>query len=169
MIGRIMIRQHNERGAVLITGLMILLILTLIGLAAMQTTTLQQKMAGNLGNRSMAFHASEAALRDGEAIVQTASLASFDGLTPGLYSLTSPADIGALDWDASDSIAYTGSLGDLASAPRYIVEDLGPLQTESDSFIAGAPVPEDNMFRVTARGVGGAPGAVAILQSTYLR
>jgi type IV pilus assembly protein PilX len=51
---------------VLITSLVLLLALTLLGLAAMQNTALEERMAGNLRSESLAFQSAEAALREGE-------------------------------------------------------------------------------------------------------
>jgi type IV pilus assembly protein PilX len=56
----------NERGMVLVTSLALLLILTLLGISAMQTTTLEERMSGNISDRNIAFQAAEAALRDAE-------------------------------------------------------------------------------------------------------
>ncbi|BCR04651.1 hypothetical protein DESUT3_17200 [Desulfuromonas versatilis] len=156
----------DQRGAVLVTGLVLMLVLTLLGLAAMQSTTLQEKMAGNLSNRNVAFQAAEAALREGETFLGGATLPAFDG-NGGLYQ---PAvNVFGLGWDAADSRPYSGVLGGVAAQPRYIVEELGPLESSSMSLTAGTAVSEDTLYRVTARGVGGAGAAEVILQSTYLR
>ncbi|MDX2479353.1 MAG: PilX N-terminal domain-containing pilus assembly protein, partial [Desulfuromusa sp.] len=56
----------NERGAVLITGLMILVILSLLGISTMQTSTLEEKMTNNMSQRQLAFQATEAGLREAE-------------------------------------------------------------------------------------------------------
>ncbi|SER12540.1 type IV pilus assembly protein PilX [Amphritea atlantica] len=63
---RLMMPKNREQGAVLIIALIFVLILTLIGVSSMQGTTLQEKMSGNLRDRSVAFNAAEAALREGE-------------------------------------------------------------------------------------------------------
>ncbi len=54
-------------GAELIVALIMLLLITIVGVSAMQTTTMEEKMAGNLRDRHIAFQAAEAALRQGEA------------------------------------------------------------------------------------------------------
>jgi type IV pilus assembly protein PilX len=64
----------RERGMVLITSLIILLVLTLLGLASIQNTNMEERMAGNLRAENVAFQAAEAALRAGEACM-TAQLA----------------------------------------------------------------------------------------------
>lgn len=59
----------RQSGAALVVGLVLLVVITLVGVGAMQTTTLQEKMAGNLRDSNLAFQASEAALRDCEAVL----------------------------------------------------------------------------------------------------
>ncbi len=58
--------QPQERGAVLIVALVFLLIMTLIGVFAMRGTIMEERMAGNLRDRNLAFEAGETALRDVE-------------------------------------------------------------------------------------------------------
>ena len=55
---------HSQHGSALIIGLIFLVLLTVVGITAMQTTTLEEKMAGNQRDRSVAFQAAETALRD---------------------------------------------------------------------------------------------------------
>jgi len=61
--------HHRQHGFVLITGLIFLVIITLLALSSMNTTTLQEKLASNLREQSRATEASEAVLRQGEALV----------------------------------------------------------------------------------------------------
>jgi type IV pilus assembly protein PilX len=56
----------RERGLVLITALILLLVMTLLGLAAIQNTLLEERMAGNFRAQSVAFQSAEASLRAGE-------------------------------------------------------------------------------------------------------
>lgn len=58
--------QRSQTGAVLLVSLIMLLLLTLIGVTGMQTAGLEEKMAGNMRDRNIAFQAAEAALRDAE-------------------------------------------------------------------------------------------------------
>lgn len=52
----------NEKGATLVTALVILLILTLIGIAAMRTSSFEERMAGNIQDTTFAFEAAESGL-----------------------------------------------------------------------------------------------------------
>lgn len=56
----------KQKGATLIIALIMLLLLTIIGMASISDTNLQEKMAGNLRDKNIAFQAAESALRKGE-------------------------------------------------------------------------------------------------------
>lgn len=56
----------HERGFVLVTAVIFLLVLTILSLSSMSTTILEEKMTGSYRDRQLAFEAAEAALRDGE-------------------------------------------------------------------------------------------------------
>lgn len=49
----------RQKGIVLVVGLVFLLVLTIIGVTSLRTTTLEQRMAGNLQQRTMAFQDTE--------------------------------------------------------------------------------------------------------------
>lgn len=56
--------RQRQLGVSLIVGLIFLVALTLLGVIAMKNTILQERMAGGMRDRSLAFQAAEAALRD---------------------------------------------------------------------------------------------------------
>ena len=56
--------RSRERGAILIVTLLFLVILTMLGVTAMTGTTMEERMAGNARDGSIALQAAEAALRD---------------------------------------------------------------------------------------------------------
>lgn len=164
--------RNHERGSALIIGIVFLLILTMIGVAGMQTSVLEERMAGNLRDRELAFQAAEAGLRDAEEeVLEKAVLPTFKSTYPsskGLYqeNATSWENIA---WEAGDSAEYSGDFNGTAAKPRYIIEEL-PISTgSSPSLSPDDPVPMEGLFRVTARGVGGTNTSEVILQSTYKR
>lgn len=57
---RRVVRGDRERGAVLVTGLIILAVMTIIGVGSMRTLVLNERMAGNLYDQHAAFQAAEA-------------------------------------------------------------------------------------------------------------
>ena len=60
--GTPMHRGSHQRGAALIMSLMILLILTILGITAMGTSSLQEKMAGNIQEGTKGFEVGESGL-----------------------------------------------------------------------------------------------------------
>lgn len=161
--------HRAQQGAALVMSLIILMVMTIVGVSAMQVTVMEEKMAGSLRNRSIAFQAAESALRDAEASLTVAVLPAFDG-TSGNYQATSPQTWETIDWGTAANVATYGgnALYDVASAPTYIIEELEPVLGGGGSLEAGIPQQTD-YYRVTSRGVGGNATAVVMLQSTYKR
>lgn len=57
------ISPRHQKGAVLIMGLVLLMALTIVGVASINNNTLQSRMAGNLVDSNLAFNAAETAAR----------------------------------------------------------------------------------------------------------
>ena len=80
---------RRQQGAVLIISMIILLLLTILGVTSMQSTNLEERMAGNMRDRHVAFEAAEAAIADAESFLDTVALtSSFRSNTAGLYDGT---------------------------------------------------------------------------------
>lgn len=164
---------NNQRGAVLIAGLMILVILSLLGITTMQTATIEEKMANNMGQRQRAFQAAEAGLRQAET-----RLSGLGGIDPTLPILT-PATAGntylwntANRWSGTNSEVATDAnliIDGVVEQPRYIVELLQVLPKGDEVLDADAVIETENMYRVTSRGVGAVATAEVILQITHLQ
>jgi len=60
--------RREQRGNTLLVVLILLLIMTLLGLASLRGAMLEERMTGNQFERSLVFQAVEAALREGEAV-----------------------------------------------------------------------------------------------------
>ncbi len=63
-------QSGHQQGASLVIALMFLIVLTILGLVAVRSSTVQERMAGNDRDRAIAFEAAEAALRDAERDIQ---------------------------------------------------------------------------------------------------
>jgi type IV pilus assembly protein PilX len=64
-------RLRRERGVALVVSLILLLVATIVGLAASRGTLLQERMSANSFDRSLAFQRGESALRAAEAAITT--------------------------------------------------------------------------------------------------
>lgn len=167
--------DRHQHGAVLITSIILLLIMTLIGLTGMQVTTLEEKMAGNMRDRNLAFQSAESALRAAETVLSQATLPTFynDG-TNGLYTQSSTASIlsnltDSASWAAANKVTYTGAnLANIAASPEYIIQQL-PSVDGGGSSLDGSAFSTTDFFQITARGTGGTTSAVVVVQSVYRR
>lgn len=147
-------------------GMIVMVLLTLLGLTAMGTSLLEERMAANARDRIRALQAAEAALRFCESAVTPTAIFNNSN---GLYQ---PAAAGSaprwetVDWDSAAAVRiYTGSLPLVASQPRCIAEDLGVVVKES-LRVGVATAPSYGYYRVTARGLGASNRTVVMLQTT---
>ncbi|MFQ5756495.1 MAG: PilX N-terminal domain-containing pilus assembly protein [Acidiferrobacterales bacterium] len=180
---------HRQQGIALIMALVFLMLLTIIGVTAMTTTSLQEKMAGNVQNKHGAFQAAESALRVGEAYLQTTTtLPTFTlaGTTPGHFLPAAATSLPVWDtvvWDTCDgTTANTAvclpsspkTIAGVASQPAYIIEKVVDVSGKGGgtSVVAGFKPPAGasgtaTIYRVTARGTGTTDDAVAVVQSVF--
>ncbi len=145
----------KQTGSALIISLVILIVMTVIGLTAMSSSTLQERMAGNSRDMTLSFQSTEAALRGGETWLLA------NNPPPGAYKLDNPAA-----WDGGGEMgSETGFSPPLADDPRYHV---GEPQLVFDSIMVGSgSTPPREFYPVTARGVGGADTTVTIIRSMF--
>ena len=151
--------------------------LTIIGVGAMQSATLQERMAGNSRDQNLAFQSAEAALRAGEEWLQNSVLPVFNNSSAGLRQpVTNPGSAGfwmAYDWAGEagangGSIQYARDIEGVSSRPRYVIEEL-PTQALPGGSLKLAPIEDTGFYRVTTQGAGQTPDAVVILQTVYKR
>jgi type IV pilus assembly protein PilX len=163
-------RPGRESGVVLITGLIFVVILTLIVLAVLGAGSLEERMAANAMNRQVALQAAEAVGRDAAVRLFSTSIATpidpfdptgFASCSNGYCYRSSNVNLSSIDW----SDAKTGTFGDTSSnlngvpaQPRFIVEPI--------AYDGGQPpkVCPRILFRITARGVG--PGSATVFVET---
>lgn len=171
----------SQRGAVLLVGLIMLLMMTVVGLAAMRGSSMQELMAGSMRDRNLAFQAAEAALRAGEAELNGMSALPFDGSRTGFIRAEELLNNGLGHNDFWDQYAWDGSSAQTSmdlewinSQPRYVVEEVTALMLAGADggaidFESSLKTEETIFYRVTGRGVGGTETSVVILQSTFKR
>jgi len=173
----------SQNGAALITGLIFLVVLTLISLSAIKSTSLEERMAGNARDQDLAFQAAEAGIR--EAMQNLAALnnnpnAFVAGCSSDGLCLTDPVTPvwTSITWTSSDSKAYTGTsltfdgTTALSTQPRYIIElvpntvaAFGSSAATGKGITSGAQL---TPYRITARGWGMTGQTQATVQATVI-
>jgi len=174
--------KHVQSGIALAIALVFLLLMTIIGVSALSTTALQEKMTGNLKDKHWSFNAAESAIVEGERKLcydYTGRIPAIDpaNLTDGLYRTSTTGDPvwQTADWTGSDVFTHpaypSGFVGSkLAGPPRYIIEEVQEVQENlKGSFEYSRRGGSRMLYRITARGVGGTPNAVSMVQSTFAK
>lgn len=171
-----------QSGSVLMVSLVILLVMTLLGVGSMNTSLLQERMAGNTQMMQTAFQAAESGLRDGEMDVAENITNETVFNANCSNGLCEPAGSGTpvwqdsvkVDWVApSNTIDYgenTGvdELDYLVTQPRYIIEKLQVVERGSSLKKGFNPQPAGEWYRVTAMGFAGANDqSKVMLQGVY--
>ncbi len=117
----------NQQGAVLITGLMILLIATIIGVSAVQNTAFDERMANNSRGEQLAFQAAEAALIEAKSNLRNADL------TTNSLDLNADCQL----WQNKNSVDNIQAINErsiLASQPIYVIRDLSKKDDGTDDY-----------------------------------
>ena len=170
---------NGQRGVALFVSLVLLLVLTIIGVSAVQSTSLEVRMARNDHDSLLAFQAAESALRDAEAAIEALpGTAGFnDAGANGLWTVA-PMDETQRWNDANawaNGTSVEGSaMAEVATQPRYMIEHVASVikvenAVQIDDPYGGGASAQIEMFRVTARGTGGTDAATVVLQSIWGR
>ncbi len=169
---------NRERGVALFISLVLLLVLTIIGVSAVQTTSLEERMARNSHDNVLAFQAAESALREGENFLRN-NINSTAGFTSaGTNGLWTAAQYNQPErwadgtvWSGANSVEVATAINGVNQQPRYIIEWVATVQRADNPFLQGSSYAtifdRIEIFRITARGVGGSPNARVVLQSTF--
>ena len=174
--------RSDQHGASLVVVLILLLVMTLLGLAVLRGALLEERMSANLLDRSQNFQAAEAALRDAEARL----LASQWGVNPpaagaactnGMCGMpaatvadraTDPAFAG---WQAS-AVNVNNGIGAQPVQPQFFIEHAGWVETwfecnEIGSKYRGTELCIRPIYKVTARSEANGRASV-LLQSSFV-
>jgi type IV pilus assembly protein PilX len=182
----------RQSGMSLFPALMFLLVLSVLGVSALNSTLMQEKMVANTKDANLAFQAAEAGLRDAEAdiarnittnTVFTSACVSGLCTAPSTWASPTSTDISKLiDWSNGGLTRSYGSqtavsaLPDVAAQPKYVIERMSPppgLPAGPGSSVGlgcGAACVHSGGFayRLTVLATGARPETRVILQSTYI-
>jgi type IV pilus assembly protein PilX len=166
--------QLNQNGAALITGLLILVVLSILGVTTMQSSLLQERMAGNMEQRDIAFEMAEAGLRDGEAWLNAQVVMPLFNGSGWRYGADSSLWSTASTWTTpANRRVYSGGGIDTNpyTLPLYYMEYMADIDNSGDETAMFGSAPEEmpGVYRVTSRGESPNAHGVVILQTTFIR
>jgi type IV pilus assembly protein PilX len=179
--------RQPGRGFSLLTVLIMMVVLAFIGLGAMNSSLLQERMAGNANDQNVALQAAEAALRDAERDVglnlptPAAPAVYFpegcrDGLcgTPSMLGKGSAPVADSVNWNDTAAVRVYGSrtgsppLPGVHQQPRYVIELLPPPALSGQSLTGSGGPAGALAYRVTVHATGLRDSTVVQLQSTFV-
>ncbi len=159
--------SRAQQGITLLVVMILLLMLSVLGIAILRSSAMQERMSANMRDRSLAFQGAETALRYAQDVVLAGNSAWEAGTIPAAADCTgtSVCPTGASPvWANLPAGTYDTRL---AAPPQYWIEYLGVgpgYKGNCDSI----PLPPDcksPLFRITARSRS-AGRADVLLQAT---
>ena len=174
MQARVATRLSFERGMVLISAMLLLLVMTILGAAMFRAFNLQEKTAGNTREKQRALHAAESAQTYAESWLSSAAGANATiGATCNSVTNTPVvcsnlmANPTVLPWTTQVSytppmltVASPGVVNGYYAAPNFYI-----------SFLAATYDPttgsQTNIYQVDAQAYGGTTSAAAVVESKY--
>ena len=167
--------HRKQSGVALITSLILLVVMTLLGLAAIRGVTQEERMAGYSYSRSLSFQSAESALRTVEELVEANKplAASICGIVSSVMVCPAPAATSKPRWLETDKSVFDSwtpltavGTGSLAVTPEYFVEYLGNTYPCDPADLVSNL--DCKRYRITVRSSDGANGKTSVmLQSMY--
>lgn len=161
----------NERGAALVVSLILLLIMTVIGVAAMNGARLEVSMAGMMQREEVALRGAERTLAEAERYTENNIDNHFSTEVEGHYLPGTEPDVSQTDWTF---LAIPIDEDEIEEVPRdqFVVEYLGLMSLPGSALNDGGDpaIPGDkiNTYRISARSETEGK-AVRIVESIYTK
>jgi type IV pilus assembly protein PilX len=171
-----------QRGFVMVTSLLLLVVVTIIAISMFRSFGIQEKITGNMREKHRALHAAESAqqyaewwLTSGENINQVFNCNALQNanLNQGQVCLNSlptvVADVTAVPWQIAGAdvgvdytpptmnVTATSAVGTYFQTPRFYI-----------SLLGASASGQGTVYQIDAVGYGGTANAVAVVESTYL-
>ncbi len=161
----------HQRGVSMIVSLVLLVIVTLLALGSLRGVILQARMSGTTTDRSLAFEAAEAALRDAERRAALIDSSSFPVSGCGTGYCATPAATATPRWLDDTFAGWTNSAAAVptdAATPAVFVEDMGnaPNWAGCENEIPRQPNCSTRRYRVSARSTADGRATV-LVQSQF--
>lgn len=181
----------HQRGLVLVSSLLLLLVITILALAMFRSMGLGEKISGNVREKTRALHAAEVAEQYAEWWLSSGNSA----LAPVLCNAPASANVSAtqvlicnnvitnpaqVPWIASVSNAsvgtsyYPNSTTSLATNMIFTADASGSLSNTYAApplfyiaYLGPGADGKGSVFKIDAMGYGGTKLSVAVVESTY--
>ncbi len=181
--------QHKQAGAVLAAVLMIVMVVTILGITAISTASLEGKLARNYQDRSQAFQLAERALQAGEQVLgalttepllctaapctcaDAANCKVWERTALQQASLTESGGNPFKWWEIQNGSWWLNKGATALAVPTgstamYLIEKRSFVQNNAQANVIGSGL---NYYTVTAIGMDDGSGAQVVLQSHFMK
>jgi type IV pilus assembly protein PilX len=170
-------RPRAAGGMALITGLLMLMVVTIIGLSMFRSYGMQEKIAGNTREKDRALNAAISAQQFAESWLVSGTAPTTGGTCNGIVS----SNVGQVCTNLPDNgfAAAPWTIGGTPAAVRFdnftgqVISAANPTQATwyqqpqyYVTWLAGVPG-GNTYYQIDAAGWGGTPNSVAVVESTY--
>jgi type IV pilus assembly protein PilX len=180
--------RSAERGMVLISSLLLLLVVTILAVAIFRNYGMEEKIAGNTREKQRALHAAESAQQYAEwwlssglgattpitcdSVIPVTTPQSGQVCANTLPTIVAAGNVANLPWQVNGSsvgVTYappnmtfstTGGVNTYYQTPIFYISYLGLTASSTTSNY-------QLLYQVDAAGWGGSSNAVAVVESTY--
>ncbi|AXE28533.1 pilus assembly protein PilX [Chromobacterium phragmitis] len=160
---------RSPRGFTLVAALMMLIVITIIGIALMRSSGLLGKMAGNTREKGRAFEAAEATLQYAEWWLSQNATTNSPINCNGAQSVPQICNNAIANPTANGawSVGYTYNPPFLTQSPNGGSQTYYHLPQLYIQYLGLNASGNGALYQLTAVGYGGNDSSVAVLQSTY--
>ena len=170
-------QRRHQQGVSLLVVLLLLVVTSLLGIAILRSSSMQERMSANMRDRSIAMQAAEAAIRFAQTRLLISPTGNVNETWDDLDQIPTVAQCTAIGicpagsaapaaWQAVPGTEYDSAT--LPVAPEYWIEYLGigqgRLAASDDTRSEEGPDNQSPMFRITAR--SRAAGRAEVVLST---
>jgi len=172
--------HRGQRGFVLVTGLLFLIVLTLLGLGLFRSTGLMNRISGNTRDKDRAFEAAQAALQYAEWWIGNSGKADAGSVCTGVANGNTASAIHVCSNALATPADFPWANGFTYTPPNLFVDKRGGLvsDTNPDANYFGAPMfyienlglapdGKTTLYQVTAAAYGGSSSAKSVVRSTF--
>ena len=154
-------RTASQRGVVLFTSLVLLVILTLVAVMLSRLQTVEERISQNDQDHQVAIQAAEATLRFAEVGLYNGTYAAFSTNSGGMYTWQSGTPDAFRTYNLSSPpaqfLTYAGPALPVPSNPEFLIEKMPAVALPGTSLSQqqyGSPTPPVMVFRITAYAYG---------------
>jgi type IV pilus assembly protein PilX len=168
--------RQRQRGMVLITSILLLIVLTIMALSMMRSYGVEERIAGNTRDKQRSLNAAVSAEEYAEFWLTSGANttpATCSGVVPSTTGQVCSNTVGSLNtlpWAAGvtytpftagqggNTAVYNTGTNTYAGPPVFYIQDLGVSPAGGTG----------ELYLIDAVGYGGSSGTVAIVESTYV-